>query len=74
MSMLAANRSKPLSECIATAMPENIGQIRTTACLSVPNRAHAHVKVVGSGWAMSVVHPIADKLLQRRECPLCAKN
>src|SRR5664280_3899503 len=53
MSMLATNRSKPLSECIATAMPGNIGQIRTTACLSAPNRAHAHVKV-GRQWLGNV--------------------
>jgi hypothetical protein len=30
-------------------------------------------RLVGSGWAMSVVHqPITDNLLQCGECPLCA--
>src|ERR1017187_4264314 len=31
-------------------------------------------RLVDSGWAMSVVHPITDNLLQCGECPLCAKS
>src|ERR1019366_8511386 len=75
MSMLATDRSKPLSECIATAMLGNIGQIRTTACLSAPNRVHAHVKV-GRQWLGNVrcAPNNGQFVAMRRMSALCHKR